>query len=505
MIVARGRRAPGGRAFLSAFAAERVLPTLAVAIVDEHGVTVTRHGTGRSAVYQVGSLTKLITAIATFRLQERGRLALSDPVSRHLRWFRGKRADGGPVTVLDLLRHTGRLPRGRLYLDDPPVAELRAALAEPTAAGPTDRGRYSNLGYMALGQVIEAATRQPFAAVVDEIVLRPFGMEHSGFGPPPASLTPAHSLRSFRADSRSPFDHSRVPLHPGPQAAMGLWSTAEDMARVAAWLAHGDDDLRFAQVRRSLVTARVPETERQLIGPGFRVQRAWGHEVLFEHAEHFGHSASVLVVPDRGVGVVALTNRGSAAPDLAMLADQIVGARVMGGAVAPVGVDASGDYVSGDGVRLRVSGEAGRWSASIDGERPRPLVYRGQWWFAKQGGALAHLPFRLVADDPAARAFHAAGREFRSVALPVLERVTAYDDVVGVYRNASVGRIAVFERSGTLLLAYSPFDEVRLEPISSDTFIQREGAFRGERIAFDRAARSVRVGGLVFSHAGLRY
>ena len=41
--------------------------------------------------------------------------------------------------------------------------------------------RYSNVGYLALGQVITAAARMPFEAYVEQSVLRPVGMDHTGF------------------------------------------------------------------------------------------------------------------------------------------------------------------------------------------------------------------------------------------------------------------------------------------------------------------------------------
>jgi CubicO group peptidase (beta-lactamase class C family) len=520
VVYARGRRRCGEACgSLRSACADRALPSLAVSVIDEHGLEVARHKAGLSATYHVGSLTKLVAAIATFRLQEAGHLAVDDAVSDHLAWF-PRDPGAGPVTVLDLLRHTSGLPRGRLYVTDPPVPALRDALVRAAAGGRSasaGRARYSNLGYMALGLVVEAAAGRPFADVVRACVVRPLGMQRTGFGPAPGSMTAPHCLRPFHVDSRSPIDYARMPLHAGPSAAMGLWSTPEDMARVAACLmndgAHRGVQVLRADSVRALLAARSPETERGLIGPGFRVQRVSSGEVLFEHAEHFGHSASLLIVPGRGVAVVAMTNRGSAGPDLAAVSEEIARTRLGDGEVLPPrSLDAAtgmaGVYVAHDGVELAVTARAGRWFASIDRERPRRLTYRGQRWFVKHGGRHGRLPFRLASTGASRPAFCAGTRVFRSVEAPAHEvpsSTRAYDGLAGIYRNAAVGRLAIFERSGALVLAYSPFDEVVLDPVSTESFVQRDGAFRGDAVDFDRASQTLHVGGLPFSFTGLQY
>jgi CubicO group peptidase (beta-lactamase class C family) len=462
------------------------LPTLAVAIIRDGNVTVTGHQFQRSATYQAGSLTKLVVAIAILQLEAKGRLSLSDPVALHLPWF-----SNANTTILDLLRHTSGLPRGRLYFSDPSTSELQATLAASGTSGPTAYAHYSNLGYLALGLVIQAVTRQPFEKVLRETVLDPFGMKGSGFGSPPASLSAPHALRAFREDCESPLDYAPATVRLGPQAAMGLWSTLEDIALLAMWL---------MDEGRSLLPLCVPETDRQQIGPGFRVQRAWGQEALFEYAEHFGHCASVMVLPESRFGVVALTNRGSAALDLARVVENVISEWVPNASPrAPV--DARGKYLAADGIQLSVGGHPGNWSAAIDGEEARPFVYRGQRWFIKQGGEMSCLPFRAVEGQ-----IHVGCRIFRSVELPEidLEIAPAYNDLVGIYWNAAVGRVAVVERSGTFILAYSPFNEVRLKSTSDEVFIQQDGPFATELVEFRRSARELHLGGFTYSHTGIR-
>jgi len=63
--------------------------------------------------FRMASHTKLFTAVAIMQLRDAGKLRLDDPVSKHLRWFRIKPANGDdpPITVEHLLTHSSGLPR----------------------------------------------------------------------------------------------------------------------------------------------------------------------------------------------------------------------------------------------------------------------------------------------------------------------------------------------------------------------------------------------------------
>ncbi len=136
------------------------------------------------------SMTKLVTATAVMQLAELGRLGLDDPVSRYLRDFPQSRA-GSPVTVKHLLSHSAGLsnpPPVRWVHpadDDGPLpSELLARLLRRQRrlkGTPGERARYSNVGFLALGEVIANASGQPYQAFVREHVLSPLGMSHTDF------------------------------------------------------------------------------------------------------------------------------------------------------------------------------------------------------------------------------------------------------------------------------------------------------------------------------------
>lgn len=148
------------------------------------------------SLYHVWSLTKVATALAVLDLAEEGALDLDRPVLEFLPWLEFHDERARHMSVRDLLRHTsglrdtvpavfgwlnydGQLPDQTGFLKEkmPGYRSLRFSPGE-------DR-KYSNLGYMVLGAIIEAITGRDYAAVISERVLRPSGMSSASFVFPP--------------------------------------------------------------------------------------------------------------------------------------------------------------------------------------------------------------------------------------------------------------------------------------------------------------------------------
>ena len=65
-------------------------------------------GAGPRTIFQIGSVTKVFTALLLADMAERGEVRLSDPAASYLPGFR---VETGPVTLADLATHTSGLPR----------------------------------------------------------------------------------------------------------------------------------------------------------------------------------------------------------------------------------------------------------------------------------------------------------------------------------------------------------------------------------------------------------
>jgi beta-N-acetylhexosaminidase len=109
-------------------------------------------------IFDLASLTKVIaTATLAMRTIDGGRLALSDPVAKWLRTWRGK--DREDVTIRDLLTHSSGLsaylPFYRSYTARAEFEEAICAL--PLEYEPGSQSVYSDLGFMLLGFILEDA------------------------------------------------------------------------------------------------------------------------------------------------------------------------------------------------------------------------------------------------------------------------------------------------------------------------------------------------------------
>ena len=132
-------------------------------------------------------MSKIVTATAANRLVDEGRLDLFAPADEYVDYLRVP----GTPNVGQLLNHTAGFgnpmpirwvhPAGA----DPPDPEalLRRLMGRRRACRhPAGQGaRYSHVGYLAAGKVIAAASGVPFETYVHDSVLRPVGMEHTGF------------------------------------------------------------------------------------------------------------------------------------------------------------------------------------------------------------------------------------------------------------------------------------------------------------------------------------
>ncbi|MBI4521741.1 MAG: beta-lactamase family protein, partial [Gemmatimonadetes bacterium] len=112
-----------------------------------------------SSLYDLASLTKIVgTATALMILTERGSVDLDAPVSRYLPWWRG--GGKGAVTIRQLLLHRAGLPPFRPFWRELRGRDeyARGIAALRVVYPPGDSTVYSDIGFMALGFVVEAVT-----------------------------------------------------------------------------------------------------------------------------------------------------------------------------------------------------------------------------------------------------------------------------------------------------------------------------------------------------------
>ncbi|HET9681941.1 MAG TPA: serine hydrolase domain-containing protein, partial [Candidatus Limnocylindrales bacterium] len=139
---------------------------------------------GADTVFRIASMTKSFTAATVLSLRDEGRLALDDPIARHLprlTGLRGPTDDSPPITIRHLLTMTAGFPTDDPWGDrqqglDPEEFLQLAERGLSFAWTPGTRFEYSNLGYGLLGRIITAVAGVEYREVVRERILDPLGM-----------------------------------------------------------------------------------------------------------------------------------------------------------------------------------------------------------------------------------------------------------------------------------------------------------------------------------------
>jgi len=180
------------------------VPGVAIAIVTKDGPPqILNFGVGDAAtgapvddetVFQVGSISKLVTAIGVMRLVDAGTIGFDAPVSRYLRRWRlpPSRFDADGVTVRTILSHSaglsvhGYFPGSPYPGPVPGLVDSVSGLTTPEEAvtivsQPGARYSYSGGGYSALQIALEDETRTPFARLIARSVFEPLKLRKTSF------------------------------------------------------------------------------------------------------------------------------------------------------------------------------------------------------------------------------------------------------------------------------------------------------------------------------------
>ena len=136
--------------------------------------------------FRLGSITKQFTAMAILILQERGKLNVTDKIKKYMPDAPKAWDD---ITIHHLLDSHIRHPELHLlprFPEDPAnhvtLDELIAKFKDkPLEFKPGEKFKYSNSGYIVLGQIIETASGKPLRLVLKEAIFDPLEMNDTGY------------------------------------------------------------------------------------------------------------------------------------------------------------------------------------------------------------------------------------------------------------------------------------------------------------------------------------
>jgi len=282
---------------------------------------------GSGTLYDLASLTKVIgtTSVVTALVQEK-KLALEDTVASHLPAFapasleKKIRALKKKVTVEQLLLHTSGLPSWKpLYETCKSYRELLKAILEtPLEAEPGSLYRYSDLGFILLGELAAKAGGKPLAALEEELVFRPLGMKNTLRNPPASRkkrIAPTELDKKTKKFIHGKVHDENARAGEGITGHAGLFSTSSDLSRLARELL-----LALKGKSRRLDRKVIENFIRCKDSPGGS-SRALGWDTPSKKSsagelasrKSFGHTGftgtSIWIDPENDLYIILLSNR----------------------------------------------------------------------------------------------------------------------------------------------------------------------------------------------------
>jgi serine-type D-Ala-D-Ala carboxypeptidase/endopeptidase len=295
---------------------------LVVGVIDGNGWRVIAHGhpekndervANGDTIFEIGSMTKLFTALLLADMVERGEVALDDPVSKYLpAGVKMPERGGRSITLVDLATHTSGLPRlpMNLSLKDPanPYADYTEERLYKFLSSyklPRDIGskyEYSNLGGGLLGHVLALRAGTTYEALVESRICAPLGMKST-------AITLTEDMEARLATGHKASLEVTQYWDMGSLAGAGaLHSTAGDMlAFLAANLGYTKSQLTGAMgaMRKIRRATETPELE---IALGWHVLARDDAEIFWHNGGTGGFRSFIGIVPKTGAGVIALSN-----------------------------------------------------------------------------------------------------------------------------------------------------------------------------------------------------
>jgi CubicO group peptidase (beta-lactamase class C family) len=185
-----------------------------------------------NTLFEIGSITKVFTALMLADAVHRKELQFDDPVDRYLpSGFRTPQRNGHAITLADLATHTSGLPLFPPITGNPlralaayTASDLRTWLAGATLSrDPGARWEYSNVGYGLLGLALASRAGTTYDALLDRCIINPLKLRDT-------TLRPASEATGRLAAGHDPKLAPVPPLDLGIFAPAGaLRSTAQDL------------------------------------------------------------------------------------------------------------------------------------------------------------------------------------------------------------------------------------------------------------------------------------
>ncbi|MGI9034997.1 MAG: serine hydrolase domain-containing protein [Pyrinomonadaceae bacterium] len=304
--------------YVRAQMAERHIPGAVIAVI-KNGKIIKAEGYGlasvefnvpatKETVFEIGSISKQLTAAAVMLLVEEGKINLDEKISKYLP---DTPAAWEKVTVRNLLTHTSGIKTytglsgfelsKRLNRDE----FIKALSQYPLDFEPGANWKYSNSGYNLLGFIIESVTGKSYWDFMCERIFKPLGMNKTTDRDPRNIILNRATGYEWENNKLVGRDYDLTDVF----SAGAIVSTVLDLAKWDAALR--DDTLLKKESKAQIWTPFVLNDGKPYpYGFGWNIGEFRGHRLISHGGQTAGFAANISRYVDDDLTVIVLTNLG---------------------------------------------------------------------------------------------------------------------------------------------------------------------------------------------------
>lgn len=294
---------------------EKTVPGISYGLITRHKITTDYAGDSQwvpeskklqpNQYYDLASLTKVMTTTPMIlKMIATGQLQLTTPIQKFLPEFKDPR-----VQIWHLLTHTSGITGYIPHRNELPAAALKQALLGlEVGPGFEKEVKYTDIGLIFLGFIIESVYQKPVQTVLTEKILRPLGLFESTFTPVPNLTVPTTYLNGTLLQGR--VHDPKAQILGCHCASAGLFSTLPDILKFAKFMLgqYRPDQAPITQAEVATLFhnySGLADQPRSL-GWDLRRQAQDGHFILY----HTGFTGTFMLVDRKNQNaLVVLSNR----------------------------------------------------------------------------------------------------------------------------------------------------------------------------------------------------
>ncbi len=305
------------------------VPGVSVAVVKDgeirwakgYGIanTRTKAPVETETLFQAGSISKPIAALAALKLVDQGTVDLDTDVNQYLKnWTVPENGftDTEKVTLRRLLTHTAGMTvhgfPGYSQWDEFPTTQQvldGEGNTDPVRVDTTPGGtwRYSGGGYTVMQKLVEDVSGMSFDEYLGEHVLAPMGMENSTYQQPLSEEL--HAMASAAYDHQGKILAGNWNNYP-EQAAAGLWTTPSELARYCMEIQQIVAGKEEGVLSRDTVLEMLKKHQGDWgLGPSLE---GGAEALIFQHGgKNAGFTNEMFAYAHRGDAVIVMTSGDS--------------------------------------------------------------------------------------------------------------------------------------------------------------------------------------------------